>query len=150
LASALARKTVLGMSNKVFVYGTLLHGYGNWSWALQDQTFVCEAETKPEYTMLHLGGFPGIIEGGETGIKGEVYEVSDERLLELNNLEGADLDDPERGMYRRESIVLSDGQEVLTYIYNVDNSWRTCDRIVESGSWREEEPPHDKERYWHS
>ena len=139
MARTLAEKK--DSSVKVFVYGTLLSGYGNWNWALKDQKLIGEAETLPEYTMLHLGGFPGIIEGGSTAIKGEVYEVDEERMEDLDRLEGADLRYPEAGMYRRETITLADGQEVLTYIYNAREGWDNYDEVVESGSWRQEEPP---------
>lgn len=127
--------------HKVFVYGTLLSGYGNWEWALKDETCLGEAETLPEYTLLHLGGFPGLIEGGETAIKGEVYEVGDETLEDLDGLEGVCHEAPETGLYRRVTITLANGQEVHTYIYNQNSTWRSYDRIIESGSWREEEPP---------
>lgn len=120
---------------KIFVYGTLLRDQGNWSWALQDQTFICEAETEPEYTMISLGGFPGVLEGGETSIKGEVFEVDDERMPSIDNLEGVNHDKPEDGMYRAEVITLTDGTEALIYIYNSEGR-RRCEEI-ESGSWLE-------------
>jgi len=128
------------MKTKVFVYGTLLSGYGNWAWALKDQTLVGEAETLPTYTMLHLGGFPGIIPEGETAIQGEVYEVDEKCLKDLDSLEGVDDNCPERGLYRREKIELADGRKVLTYIYNDDTSWRDHSTVIASGSWRDASP----------
>jgi len=120
---------------KIFVYGTLLRDQGNWSWALKDQTFVCEAETKPEYTMISLGGFPGVLEGGNTSIQGEVFEVDDERMHDIDCLEGVNHSKPEDGMYRAESITLTDGTEALIYIYN--NSGKYEHDTIKSGSWLE-------------
>ena len=131
--------------HKVFVYGTLLRGYWNHDRCLTGQTFLKEATTAPEYTMLHLGGFPGIVEGGKTTIIGEVYEVSEDCLLnKLDRLEGYRPSNPEKSMYIRKTITLTDGTEVYTYIYNRSTRFagRGTERpAVASGSWRQEEPP---------
>jgi gamma-glutamylcyclotransferase (GGCT)/AIG2-like uncharacterized protein YtfP len=121
------------MSTKIFVYGTLLREQGNWSWALRDQVFVCEAETEPEYSMISLGGFPGVLEDGDYSIKGEVFDVSDERMIDINRLEGVNHTDPEEGMYRAEPITLIDGTEALIYIYNSSGTHKHTE--IESGSW---------------
>ena len=61
---------------RVFVYGTLLSGFGNHARLLAGRSkMIGEAQTYAEYTMVSLGGFPGVIEGGDTSIQGEVYEV---------------------------------------------------------------------------
>ena len=75
------------MSEYVFVYGTLKRGHGN-SVLLNEAEFVQKAMTQPMYTMRNLGFFPGVQEGGETSIVGEVYKVSDAELERLDRLEG--------------------------------------------------------------
>lgn len=119
----------------IFVYGTLLRGFGNWSWALKSQTFVSTGETLPEYDMVNLGGFPGVIPGGTTAIQGEVFEVDAAHLYEIDRLEGADRQNPRNGLYRAEQITLVDGTVCWTYFFNRDHrgSWNT----IPSGSWRE-------------
>lgn len=123
---------------KIFVYGTLLRGFGNWSWALQDQTFIGAAETKPEYFMVSLGGFPGVCEGGTVAIKGEVFEVTDERMVDINRLEGYNPSAPKDGMYDKELITLADGSDAYIYTYN-DPGKR---ERIESGSWRQHTGKH--------
>ena len=130
------------MSTKIFVYGTLLRDQGNWSWALQDQTFICEAETESNYTMISLGGFPGVLEDGDTAIKGEVFEVDDTRMPDIDRLEGVNHTDPKEGMYRAEPITLTDGTEALIYIYNTRNTYKHDE--IESGSWLEHKSTQNK------
>lgn len=128
---------------KVFVYGSLLSGFGNH--VLLDREgaeFIREDLTQPEFTMISLGGFPGVIEGGETAITGEVYEVNDIVERSLDRLEGVCHDNPEMGLYRRKTITLTSGEEALIYIYN--GSPRSTTDLIGSGSWRAYCDRHDK------
>lgn len=121
---------------KIFVYGTLLRGFGNWSWALKDQTFIKTAETLPEYKMVSIGSFPGVCPNGTTAIVGEVFEVDDSRLRDIDSLEGYNAATPTRGLYDRKLITLTDGTEALMYIFNsARNGMKYPD--IASGSWRE-------------
>jgi gamma-glutamylaminecyclotransferase len=113
------------MTTKVFVYGTLKKGFSNHS-IIMTSPFVKEAATKPEFTMITLGGFPGILANGNTSIIGEVYEVSEFTLDRLDKLEG------HPNWYRRTPITLLDGDEVETYIYL--HKERTQE-IIDSGFW---------------
>jgi len=47
-----------------------------------------DAVTAPEYTLLDLGPFPGLILGGTTAIHGELYEVGPKLLARLDRHEG--------------------------------------------------------------
>lgn len=76
---------------KVFVYGTLKSGgeirgldmYGNHS------SIVGKAKTKyPDYEMISLGAFPGVLTGGDKHIQGEVWEVSQALADEIDDIEG--------------------------------------------------------------
>lgn len=76
---------------KVFVYGTLLKDLSNHSLISRDSThkFCGEHTTGAEYTMISCGGFPAVLQGGNTGIVGEVYEVDENTLYgPLDGLEG--------------------------------------------------------------
>lgn len=114
-----------------FVYGTLRKGYGNHP-ILEDSLFVGNAKSLPQYTMLHLGGFPGVVAGGTTSIVGELYDVDDETLANLDRLEG------HPNFYKRASISVHDGCCVWnaeTYLLPVEwlNEYRQA--IIKSGDW---------------
>ena len=134
---------------KVFVYGTLLSGFGN-NRLLEGQPFLGPAKTKPEFTLVNVGSFPGLVEGGKTAILGEVYEVDNKCLAQLDRLEGCCLEDPSRGLYGRLQIVLENGQEVTAYRYNIGRPlWSNREVIrdyekIESGDWREFDCSHLK------
>jgi gamma-glutamylcyclotransferase (GGCT)/AIG2-like uncharacterized protein YtfP len=117
---------------RIFVYGTLLRGFGNYRRLLEKQaTFITEAETPPTYTLLHLGGFPGLIAEGTTAVKGEVFEFDSDGVLQgLDWLEGHPT------FYTRTPIKLADGTDAETYILNLTG--KHSYRAVENGSWRTE------------
>lgn len=71
----------------VFVYGSLKMGFPNHR-VLQraNGRFVGTHVTDPNFTMVSLHAFPGVVLGGETPITGEVYEV--DTLDPLDSLEG--------------------------------------------------------------
>lgn len=114
--------------NKIFVYGTLLSGFGNHKRLLENKsTYLGTAEIKGK--MFSMGGFPGVTEG-EDDIHGEVYEVNDEVLKSLDRLEG------HPNFYKRTQVELTsdwEGYEVEVYI---------CQHIpkgapyISHGSWR--------------
>lgn len=72
--------------HKVFVYGTLKKGYGNHR-LLEKSKFLGTAYTHSEFS-LYNGGFPYATDGGKNEIKGELYEVDDNTLQNLDWLEG--------------------------------------------------------------
>lgn len=112
----------------VFVYGTLMKGHQN-NFFLQNDVFLGYGETKPEYTLYDLGHFPAMIEGGDTSVKGEIYEVDPRTVEWLDKLEGvAD------GLYEKKEITLIDGGKVLTYILPRENL-RPGDGKIKSGKW---------------
>lgn len=119
----------------VAVYGSLLTGLGNHGRMVQAEGKLLGEDTlAPEYTMISLGGFPGLYKEGTTPIKVEVYEVSTEGLEgPLDRLEGYNKENPTNSMYIREKVPTIYG-DAWIYFYN---SQRRSDRnIVESGDWR--------------
>jgi gamma-glutamylcyclotransferase (GGCT)/AIG2-like uncharacterized protein YtfP len=78
------------MSKLVFVYGTLksggkVRGLDGFPGA----TIVGKAKTTyPDYHMIDLGAFPGVLKNGEHHIQGEVWEVDEQTALELDMIEG--------------------------------------------------------------
>ncbi len=115
--------------NRIFVYGTLMRGYGN-NRLIQNGTFVKEGRTLPNFTMVSLGGFPGLLEQGQDAVVGEVWDVDDSTLKMCDRLEGHPT------WYRRTPIELEDGEKVEVYIY-LKASAKEAGGRVSSGDWRE-------------
>lgn len=125
--------------HRVFIYGTLLQGYGN-NRLLTESRFLGPAITESRFTMLGLGGFPGIVADGETSIRGELYEVDDATLRNLDRLEG------HPSFYERTPLlVLPDEVDDAAQIgewqpaeaYVLPKEWLARNsRVIESGSWR--------------
>lgn len=113
----------------VFVYGTLLRGERNHG-LLSGSSSLGRRQTAPEFTLYDLGSYPGAAEGGETAIKGELYQVDQHTLARLDRLEG------HPRFYRRRTVTLASGEKVLMYL--MTKSMRTVVRIpLASGSWRD-------------
>ena len=120
------------MKYRVFVYGTLLRGFGNYRRLLEKQaTFIGEAQL-PGYQMLHLGGFPGIVPGSAGDVvEGEVFEFDSDGVLQgLDWLEG------HPNFYTRTPVKLADGTDAEVYVLNLRGGTNPY-RVVESGSWRQ-------------
>jgi gamma-glutamylaminecyclotransferase len=95
----------------VFVYGTLKKGFYNHDVIRSENTeFLGRACTLPEYDMVSLGGFPGVVKDGKYKIEGEIYSVDSDTLRLLDHLES------NGRLYNREEIEL-DTQKELVWIY---------------------------------
>ena len=108
---------------KVFVYGTLMRGYGN-NRLMKGQTYLGKGTTLPLYKLFAVGGFPGMKMPMYDGVavEGEVWLVDDGCLARLDSLEGVPV------MYKRCDALLQDHEDVQTYIYQYDT-----DRYDECG-----------------
>ncbi|MGL4422817.1 MAG: gamma-glutamylcyclotransferase family protein [Gemmataceae bacterium] len=96
----------------LFVYGTLRRGERNHR-RIADQTFLGLARTEPEYKRLNLGPYPGLVAGTES-VAGELYQVSDCALGELDDFEGVPT------LFDRRAIALIDrppGELVQAYFW---------------------------------
>jgi len=124
------------MKHKVAVYGSLLHGLSNNSLLVHHKAkLLGEFETKPEFTMISLGGFPGVVKNGKTSIHTEVYEVDEDCLQSLDSLEGYQKD-RKGNFYNRETIKTCFG-ETFIYLYNYTlSSAEDGQNIVKDGNWR--------------
>jgi gamma-glutamylaminecyclotransferase len=105
----------------IFVYGTLKRGHSNHGY-LRGQTFIGLAITEPRYRLHDLGGFPGmvLVASHGTSIQGEVWEIDEACLNQLDELEGTEI-----GEYLREPISLLppfQDQRVQGYRYLMDVS----------------------------
>jgi gamma-glutamylcyclotransferase (GGCT)/AIG2-like uncharacterized protein YtfP len=88
------------MSILLFVYGTLKQGFSRHH-ALGAERYLGTAITKSEYAMYTLGGYPCLLNKSlsekrgveaNTHVYGEIYEVSQECLSNLDRIEGVEYD----------------------------------------------------------
>ena len=101
---------------KLFIYGTLKRGYSR-HFALQIQKFLGEVRSQPRYRMYNAGTYPALARDDEDGlaIEGELWEVDDECLRRLDEIEG--LGDK---LFCRAAVELAvpfEGEYVEAYFY---------------------------------
>jgi gamma-glutamylaminecyclotransferase len=123
------------MNHRVFVYGTLMSGMPNNRLLATAKLIGPDKIGSEGLAMVSLGRFPGLVEsdihdGDETKvITGEVWEVDDETLANLDRLEGA----PD--FYHRAEVCLASGGTAEAYI--LDEKYGRAQPVIDSGDWRE-------------
>lgn len=121
------------MSHKVFVYGSLKKGFGLSS-VLRSATGGEEATTVEQFSMVSLGAFPAVVKSDValTHISGEVYEVDDNTLRVLDEIEG----NPD--FYCREEVETSLGKAWMYILSEDDTEMELANNpvIVKHGVWR--------------
>jgi gamma-glutamylcyclotransferase (GGCT)/AIG2-like uncharacterized protein YtfP len=112
---------------KLFVYGTLKRGQIR-NRCLKDSKFLREVVTKPEYHLLNLGQFPGIVRVEKDGrsIVGELYEITVELRPYLDSIEGSPT------LFNLEEINIEGETDVYAYFLKrrVSNP-----NVIESNVW---------------
>lgn len=122
------------LPNLVFVYGSLMHGYGNHNLLVRHGAeFVGEDYLRTGFTMLDVGAYPGVIDSGEQAIFGELYRVDDATLADLDILEGAP------NYYHRKRVRTAGNLRAWVYILRPDHARGLA--MIDSGSWREHRAP---------
>lgn len=101
--------------HRIFVYGTLKQGfYFHDRYLGKDQaTYLGPASASTEYS-LYIDGMPHMVkEATSNPVKGELYEVDEDILGSIDNLEGHPV------VYKREIIETTDqnGERVLAWAY---------------------------------
>jgi gamma-glutamylaminecyclotransferase len=117
------------MSDRVrlFVYGTLMSGEPN-AEVLAGSSYIGSAATTAAYRLVALAEYPGLLAGGQTSVKGELYLVDDQVLAALDGVE----DCP--SLFQRGEIELADGGRAQAYL-GADPSFDEAPTIP-SGDWR--------------
>jgi len=119
--------------HRLFVYGALRRGASN-DWRMKDASWLGPA-TVPE-TLIAIDWYPGLVLTGETQVKGEVYEIDDALLAELDAFEGIGKNaDDHPGEYHRirATVDLAAGPEEV-WIYEWLGGLEGYS-TVESGDW---------------
>lgn len=106
----------LDATNKVFVYGTLKSGHGN-NTLLRNTKKLGVASTVSHFTLTNCG-FPYMFKGEERHpVRGELYEVDEETLSNLDLLEGVEVGHYSRGIIR--TRLQETGEEIVAWAYTV-------------------------------
>ena len=112
---------------RLFVYGSLLSGETHAA-RLGTCRLVGPARTAARYTLVDLGPYPGLLEGGTTSVAGEVYEVDADTLAALDAFEGH----PDE--YRRRPVELLGESSAEAYLLPPGRA--PHGRALAGGSWR--------------
>ena len=114
----------------VAVYGSLRKTMSNHHYYLSNSEYEGTFTTEPEYTLHSLQWYPGLKLNGNTSVVMEVYEVDEETLKNLNQLEG--YRPGEKSTFYDRIEINTPWGKAFTYIYVNELS---KDSIVESGNW---------------
>jgi gamma-glutamylcyclotransferase (GGCT)/AIG2-like uncharacterized protein YtfP len=100
------------MKNLVFVYGTLMRGRGNHGF-LHGARFLGAGRVEGLALYDVTPYYPGAVREEGGAVLGEVYEVDEEMLADLDRLEGNGI------LYRRERfpVALETGETVEAWVY---------------------------------
>ena len=115
----------------VFVYGTLRRGCaGAMSIRFPRSKFVADAEVSG--SLYDLGAYPGLrLDESNSLVVGEVYEVDDELLNELDHFEAS-------SHYRRKEVELSLGNHRrVCWTYEPEPEFYSLRTLITSGDWIE-------------
>lgn len=104
-----------GQSKLIFVYGTLKRGACRAN-LLDTSRFLSEAKTKPLYRLYSVcGHYPALINATRADVtnhgvevEGEVYEIEENILRQLDAVEGID-----EGLYERRPVELQNFEGVV-------------------------------------
>lgn len=126
---------------KIGVYGTLRVDENNWRHLLKDKSkYLGTYRTEPKFTMVgrHCG-FPITFTGGETSIEYDLFEVTDNKVLNsLHNLEGCTgIENDENGWYKL--IRLKNEEHGDFFIYLQHGYGGAEDRVIKSGNWKDKD-----------
>ncbi|TYA69852.1 gamma-glutamylcyclotransferase family protein [Seonamhaeicola marinus] len=120
-------------TNYYFVYGTLKNGHRNHH-LLGGSLKVGDFTTKPEYSLLDLGSFPGVVKNGTTAIHGEIYKVSSQEVEgQIDLLEGYQ-PHGKNNLYHKELITI-ENKPVYIYILNTSVVDIAKYSEISSGKW---------------
>ncbi|URA09689.1 gamma-glutamylcyclotransferase family protein [Thermospira aquatica] len=122
----------------LFVYGTLLKGEESHN-LLENSPLIATGYVKGTLYDLHVG-FPALnIEEIQGRVRGEVYEITNDLLSDLDRYEGCDPDD-EDALYERKEILFYPDKgspfSVWCYIMNERQLRRFSCTVISSGNWR--------------
>src|SRR3712207_1753270 len=117
----------MGDRVRLFVYGTLMSGEPN-AQVMVGSSFIGRAATTAAYRLVELSDYPGLLAGGKTSVKGELYLVDDQLLAALDGVEGCP------ALFQRGEVELAGGGRAQAYL-GADPSFDKAP-IIPGGDWR--------------
>lgn len=117
---------------RLFVYGTLLPEEADHELLARAEA-LGPAQTKPIYKLVELGASAGLIEGGDTTVVGELYEV------DVTTLAACDVKREHPVLYLRMAVELSDGSVAQSYFLRAEQTRGR--RRIRGGDWRQRFAP---------
>lgn len=118
---------------RIMAYGTLRNGHGNFRGYLEGRsTLLGTYETSPNFTMYN-GGFPIVIDKGETAIEYDLFEITDDDVLRsVHGLEGCTgIPGHERNWYDIKKMETPHGTAYMYVMHTAPNNRE----ILPSGNW---------------
>ena len=106
----------------LFIYGTLMSGHRANRMMIDTGCTLVEDAMVRGYTLMHLGGFPGMVGHKNGEVVGELWMVPSGAWPHLDAYEGLDHANGPNGLYHRGRVTTAKGQDAHTYIYNGDAS----------------------------
>ncbi len=115
----------------VFVYGTLRRG-GARAMSIRFPNSIFIADAKVSGSFYDLGAYPGLLLNESNSLViGEVYEVDDEILNQLDEFEAS-------SDYRRKQVEISLGTQSRTgWTYEPNPEFYSLSTLITSGDWIE-------------
>lgn len=122
----------------VFVYGTLMRAGANHPVLLRlGCSFVGGARTREPRTLVDLGPYPALLPADRaasrptTCIEGELWEIDDEALRELDAFEGS----PELYTRERIALVTAEGEALEAFVYALARRPPAHARVITTGRY---------------
>ena len=127
-------EAVLPVSEKVFVYGTLMGGFDRRRRAGIDTRMRLVGRGWIEAALFDLGIFPAAIPAPDSHVWGEVYDVEDVAsvLAKLDEIEGYRPTEPDTSLYTRVEVPLTfdDGRTDVAWVYFYNAPLGRAERIA--------------------
>ena len=102
-------------TRRLFVYGSLKRGFRHHR-VLGGAPFAGSVRTARGFHLVMQGEYPALVREGEGYVEGELFLVTAELLVELDQFEGC----PD--LYQRELVPLEDGTSAESYLIPPDQA----------------------------
>ena len=126
------------MTERIFVYGTLMAGFDRRRRAGIDTRMHFVGRGWIQAALYDLGLFPAAIPAPEGRVAGELYEVTDDPsvLAKLDEIEGFRPSEPDTSLYLRVqvTVTLDDGRQEPAWVYFY-NAPLGQGQLIESGDY---------------
>jgi gamma-glutamylcyclotransferase (GGCT)/AIG2-like uncharacterized protein YtfP len=126
------------VTDKIFVYGTLMAGFDRRRRAGIDTRMRFVGRGSIAAALYDLGLFPAAVPAPDRRAAGELYEVVDDPsvLAKLDEIEGYRPNEPDTSLYTRAltAVTLEDGSQATAWVYFY-NAPLGQGQLIESGDY---------------